>query len=88
MKITNTTGYMPTIKVSTAVPAEPRKSEPQSAPKTTVTANNYIELNNKIAATSDIDLAKVNEIRDQLKNGDLKLDIEKLSEAIIAMHRK
>ncbi|WP_440875232.1 flagellar biosynthesis anti-sigma factor FlgM [Thalassotalea sp. PLHSN55] len=88
MKITNSVGYTPTPKITATAQAPVSKSEAQISTKKDVMVDNYIDINSKLAATSDVDLAKVNEIRDQLKAGTLTLDIDKLSDAILAMHRR
>lgn len=38
-------------------------------------------------ATSDVDWDKVNEVKNALANGDLNIDLDSLSQAIMEMHR-
>jgi negative regulator of flagellin synthesis FlgM len=42
----------------------------------------------ELATTSDVDMEKVQQLQQSIANGELKLDTQALSEAILEMHRE
>ena len=42
----------------------------------------------QLASTSDVDMTKVNQIRQAISEGKLELDMDALSQAILDMHRR
>lgn len=63
------------------IPAESKSAE-------SLAADNFLAINNKIASASDIDMNKVNAVREMLREGTLTLDTQVLSAALLAMHRR
>ncbi|WKE66526.1 flagellar biosynthesis anti-sigma factor FlgM [Gallaecimonas kandeliae] len=45
------------------------------------------DLANVLSGASDVDMAKVNEVRQAISQGQLALDPDKLADAILALHR-
>ncbi len=90
MKISNTpirqTITAPTQTESTAKAAESKLTKSTQA-ESTAPADNFVSIK-KHAASSDIDMNKVNEISALLADGKLELDLDILSDAILEMHRQ
>ncbi|EKE73971.1 flagellar biosynthesis anti-sigma factor FlgM [Gallaecimonas xiamenensis] len=64
------------------------KAQVDDAPRVTSDpAIGNTDLAGVLAGTSDVDVAKVNEVRQALLEGRLTLDPEQLAEDILAMHR-
>jgi flagellar biosynthesis anti-sigma factor FlgM len=91
MKITRTEITPLTSRSSFEAPAEKKiaTSKDGSRPETTLSPE-LQELNQAktlLTSTSDIDMDKVSAIRQALAEGNLPLDMDALSNAIMEMHR-
>ncbi|WDE08440.1 flagellar biosynthesis anti-sigma factor FlgM [Thalassomonas viridans] len=51
-------------------------------------ADNFFDINNKLSSASDVDMEKVNQVRELIAQGNLSLDLDVLSDAILEMHRR
>lgn len=51
-------------------------------------ADNFFDINNKLSSASDVDMEKVNQVRELIAEGNLSLDLDVLSDAILEMHRR
>lgn len=89
MIITNSIGINPIPnKTSKATDGKVNSSASTGAPVETTATDHFVEINNSVSAASDIDMSKVNQVRDLLATGQLTLDADILSEAILKMHRR
>ena len=52
------------------------------------TAQSINQARSQLASTSDVDMEKVNQIRQAISEGRLELDMDALSQAILDMHRR
>lgn len=92
MKITRTeiTPVQPKLQPDTPpqpAPAEQRQSavaESGISPE----AQRLSEARRQLAATADVDMAKVQQIRDAIAAGNLPLDLDALAGAVVEMHRR
>jgi len=50
--------------------------------------DNFFDINNKLSSASDVDMEKVNQVRELIAQGNLSLDLDVLSDAILDMHRR
>lgn len=60
---------------------------PVTVPASEETELTLTSLSDDLDAASDVDWNKVNEVKTALANGDLNVDLDSLSQAILDMHR-
>jgi negative regulator of flagellin synthesis FlgM len=88
MKITNVT---PTTTTNTSAgrsespKVEASKVAQRKVPAMDIQSSGLAKL---LAQSSDVDMDKVNKIRQAISDGQLSLDPEKLAEAVLDMHRR
>ncbi|WP_421201452.1 flagellar biosynthesis anti-sigma factor FlgM [Aeromonas enteropelogenes] len=91
MKITRTDPLYVHIqqqsKPNTASSAPPPRPE-QADTRISTTAHLVSQARAQLATTSDVDMDKVNQIRQAIRDGKLELDMDALSKAILDMHRR
>ncbi|MFQ2270011.1 flagellar biosynthesis anti-sigma factor FlgM [Aeromonas enteropelogenes] len=63
-------------------------SQPRSDAKISTTAQSVTQASALLSTTSDVDMDKVNQIRQAISEGRLELDMDALSQAIVDMHRR
>ncbi|MFM5719423.1 flagellar biosynthesis anti-sigma factor FlgM [Aeromonas caviae] len=70
-----------------ATPAhQPQASQGEA--RISATAQTINQARVELASTSDVDMEKVNQIRQAISEGRLELDMDALSQAILDMHRR
>jgi len=92
MKITRTetTPVQPRLQPDTPAQPAPASARPAAAPVESgisQEAQRLTEARQQLAATSDVDLDKVEQIRSAIAAGKLPLDLDALSKAVVEMHR-
>ncbi|QXB56343.1 flagellar biosynthesis anti-sigma factor FlgM [Aeromonas sp. FDAARGOS 1415] len=91
MKITRTDPLyvqpQPQRKADAAPAAQPRATA-QGEARISATAQTINQARSELASTSDVDMEKVNRIRQAISEGRLELDMDALSQAILDMHRR
>lgn len=70
-----------------ATPA-PQPQASQGEARISATAQTSNQARVELASTSDVDMEKVNQIRQAISEGRLELDMDALSQAILDMHRR
>lgn len=70
-----------------ATPA-PQPQASQGEARISATAQTINQARVELASTSDVDMEKVNQIRQAISEGRLELDMDALSQAILDMHRR
>lgn len=87
MKITNTTP----VPGTTREPASSGKSDPVRTPRSSSSANapelHSPAVKKALAASSEVDMNRVNQMRQAISEGRVSLDPDKLAEAILGMHQ-
>lgn len=73
-------------KTDAAPAAQPRAS--QGDARISATAQTINQARAELASTSDVDMEKVNQIRQAIAEGRLELDMDALGQAILDMHRR
>ncbi|MDH0305777.1 flagellar biosynthesis anti-sigma factor FlgM [Aeromonas caviae] len=72
-----------------ATPApQPQAQASQGEARISATAQTINQARVELASTSDVDMEKVNQIRQAISEGRLELDMDALSQAILDMHRR
>ncbi|MEG0009478.1 MAG: flagellar biosynthesis anti-sigma factor FlgM [Aeromonas sp.] len=66
--------------------SQPKPSQGDARISTTTQTIN--QARSQLASTSDVDMEKVNQIRQAISEGKLELDMDALSQAILDMHRR
>lgn len=69
-----------------STPSQPRASQADAQISTTAQFVNQARA--ELATTSDVDMDKVNRIRQAISEGKLELDMDALGRAILDMHRR
>lgn len=91
MKITRTDPlYVQTAlqRKQDAAPAQSQPKASQGDARISTTAQTINQARSQLASTSDVDMEKVNQIRQAISEGKLELDMDALSQAILDMHRR
>ncbi|MGY3944544.1 flagellar biosynthesis anti-sigma factor FlgM [Aeromonas tecta] len=91
MKITRTDPlYVQTSlqRKQDGVPAQSQPKPSQGDARISTTAQTINQARSQLASTSDVDMEKVNQIRQAISEGKLELDMDALSQAILDMHRR
>ncbi|WP_404835790.1 flagellar biosynthesis anti-sigma factor FlgM [Aeromonas media] len=73
-------------KADAAPAAQPRAGQGDALISSTAQSIN--QARSQLASTSDVDMEKVNQIRQAISEGRLELDMDALSQAILDMHRR
>lgn len=73
-------------KPESAATAQPRGGQGDALISSTAQSINQARA--QLASTSDVDMEKVNQIRQAISEGRLELDMDALSQAILDMHRR
>lgn len=73
---------------STKIVENKPASTPAPQAEASAKSNNFVNINSKLASSSDIDMDKVNAVSALLADGKLNLDLDILSDAIVEMHRR
>lgn len=68
--------------------AQPQARASQADAQISTTAQFVNQARSQLATTSDVDMEKVNQIRQAISDGKLELDMDALSQAILDMHRR
>jgi negative regulator of flagellin synthesis FlgM len=68
--------------------AQPPARASQADAQISTTAQFVKQARSQLATTSDVDMEKVNQIRQAISDGKLELDMDALSQAIMDMHRR
>ena len=71
-----------------AAPAQSKPRTSQGDARISTTAQTINQARSQLASTSDVDMEKVNQIRQAISEGKLELDMDSLSQAILDMHRR
>lgn len=81
--------YVATDKTSEAAKKTEKTTTTTSvkAPASEETELTLTSLSDDLDAASDVDWNKVNDVKNALANGDLNVDLDTLSQAILDMHR-
>lgn len=77
----------PTRKQSAPASQSAATTAPSEA-KISGTAQSVAKARTQLSVTADVDMEKVNKIRQSISEGKLELDMEALSQAIMDMHRR
>lgn len=67
---------------------QPQARASQADAQISTTAQFVNQARSQLATTSDVDMEKVNQIRQAISDGKLELDMDALSQAILDMHRR
>ncbi|MGY3894368.1 flagellar biosynthesis anti-sigma factor FlgM [Aeromonas enterica] len=68
--------------------AQPQARASQADAQISATTQFVNQARSQLATTSDVDMEKVNQIRQAISDGKLELDMDALSQAILDMHRR
>jgi negative regulator of flagellin synthesis FlgM len=91
MKITRTDSLYiqtPPGRKQNAASKEETKPIQSGEARISSTAQSVANARSQLATTSDVDMDKVNEIRNALSEGKLEIDLDALGQAILDMHRR
>lgn len=89
MKVTNNPLSQASLNNQTAKVSSDKLNEIPAIKSALVNkVDNFLDINNKIASSSDVDMEKVNRVRELITQGNLTLDLDALSDAILEMHRR
>ncbi len=90
MKITRTDPVyvQPQSQRKTGATPAPQPQGSQGEARISATAQTINQARVELASTSDVDMEKVNQIRQAISEGRLELDMDALSQAILDMHRR
>lgn len=90
MKITRTDPVyvQPQSQRKAGATAAPQPQASQGEARISATAQTINQARVELASTSDVDMEKVNQIRQAISEGRLELDMDALSQAILDMHRR
>lgn len=68
--------------------AQSQSKQSQGDARISTTTQTINQARSQLASTSDVDMEKVNQIRQAISEGKLELDMDALSQAILDMHRR
>jgi negative regulator of flagellin synthesis FlgM len=91
MKITNSINNHVMAKAASSASKVTTDTAVQGLKQTTEVnrkADNFVNISDKLAPTSDIDMDKVNRLSALLAEGKLSLDLDILTDSIVEMHRR
>ncbi|WP_281560380.1 flagellar biosynthesis anti-sigma factor FlgM [Thalassomonas sp. RHCl1] len=88
MKIVNNPLVSAGLNSQTSKPVGKESKESAPVPERTTKVDNFLDINNQLASSSDVDMEKVNQVRELIAEGNLTLDVDVLSDAILEMHRR
>lgn len=69
-------------------PAAPAATAAGTAPATGTAVPGLAQVAGRLAAASEVDLAKVGAVRDAIAAGRLTLDMDRLADAVLDLHRR
>ncbi|MGL5813087.1 flagellar biosynthesis anti-sigma factor FlgM [Aeromonas sp.] len=67
---------------------QPQSRSPQADAQISTRAHSINQARAELASTPDVDMEKVNQIRQAISEGKLELDMDALGQAILDMHRR
>lgn len=85
MKINHTT---PVVGTTTTTGPSVSEQKEKTATKPAVEELQSTNVRKALQESSDVDMNKVSEVRKAIANGELKLDVDSLAEAVVSMHRR
>lgn len=87
MKIDSTTLHLSLINSTKSEPMTHEHTAPKATSRHTPSSLTTMNISDALDKASDVDMSRVNELRQTLTQGRLVLDPDKLADAILSTHR-